>query len=78
MVWQCTLYLSGDFETARQHAMRGVGIWRSGGVQSTVEEVHAPVVSCLCYKALSEWHLGEIASCRRDDGGSDLTSEGAK
>ena len=26
----CTLYFSGDFETARQHAMRGVRIWRSG------------------------------------------------
>ena len=24
----------GDFETARQYAMRGVQIWRSGGVQS--------------------------------------------
>ena len=44
--------------------MRGVHIWRSGGVQSLAEEVTAPVVTCLCYEALSEWHLGEIASCR--------------
>ena len=29
-----TLYFLGDFETARQYAMRGVQIWRSGGVQS--------------------------------------------
>ena len=21
-----------------------------------------PVVACMCYKAMSEWHLGEIAS----------------
>ena len=34
-----TLYYLGDFETARQYAMRGVQIWRSGGVQSPVEEV---------------------------------------
>ena len=59
----CTLYFSGDFETARQYAMRGVQIWRSGGVQSPVEEVTAPAVTCLCYEALSEWQFGEIASC---------------
>ena len=34
-----TLYYLGDFESARQYAMRGVQIWRSGGVQSPVEEV---------------------------------------
>ena len=59
-----TLYFSGDFEPARQHAMRGVEIWRSGGVQSPVEEVGASSVVCLCYEALSEWHLGEIVSCQ--------------
>ena len=57
----CTLYWSGDFETARQFAMHGVQIWRSGG-ESHPEDVDTPVVGCLCYKALSEWHLGEIAS----------------
>ena len=31
-----TLYYLGDFETARQYAMRGLQIWRSGGVQSPV------------------------------------------
>ncbi len=36
-----TLYFLGDFETARQYAMRGVEIWRSGGVQSPAEELHA-------------------------------------
>ena len=59
-----TLYFLGDFETARQYAMRGVQIWRSGGVQSPVEEINAPVVICLCFEALSEWQFGEIASCQ--------------
>ena len=59
-----TLYFLGDFESSRQYAMRGVQIWRSGGVQSHPEDVDTPVVGCLCYKAYSEWHLGEIASCQ--------------
>ena len=42
-----TLYFLGDFETARQYAMRGVEIWRSGGVQSPVEEISTPEVICL-------------------------------
>ena len=44
MLWHVTLYFLGDFEAARQHAMRGVRIWRSGGVQSPVEEITAPAV----------------------------------
>src|SRR4029077_20640432 len=28
------------------------------------EEITAPAVSCLCCKAQSEWHLGEITSCQ--------------
>jgi hypothetical protein len=59
-----THYFLGDFETARQYAMRGVRIWRSGGVQSRVEEVTAPVVTCLCYEAMLQWHFGEMPSCR--------------
>jgi serine/threonine protein kinase/predicted ATPase len=57
-------YLGDDFETARQYAIRGVEIWRSGGVgvNAQAEEVVSPVVNCLAYEALSEWHLGEIAS----------------
>ena len=47
----CTLYYLGDFESARQYAMRGVQIWRSGGVQSYAEDFHTPVVGCLCYGA---------------------------
>jgi serine/threonine protein kinase len=57
-----TFYFSGDFESARQHAMRGVQIWRSGTAQSPVEEPITPATSCLCFEAISEWHLGEIAS----------------
>jgi predicted ATPase len=59
----CTLYFSGEFEPARRYATRGIQLWRSGGVPSPVEELNAPAVSCLYYKALSGWHLGEIVSC---------------
>ena len=59
-----TLYYLGDFESARQYAMRGLQIWRSGSVQSSAEDLYAPAVGCLCYGAMSEWHLGEIASCQ--------------
>jgi predicted ATPase len=57
-----TFYFSGDFEATRRCALRALQIWRSGGVESAVEEVAAPAVACLCYQALSEWHFGEIAS----------------
>jgi serine/threonine protein kinase len=56
------LYFMCDFETARQYAMRGVQIWRSGGADSSVEGIDAPTVTCLVYAALSEWQFGEIAS----------------
>jgi serine/threonine protein kinase/predicted ATPase len=59
-----TLYFSGNFVSARQHAMRGIHIWRSEDVRSPIEEPVTPAVSCLCFEALSEWHLGEIASCQ--------------
>ena len=58
-----TLYFLGDFETARQYAIRGIQIWRSGNVQSPIEELDAPAVLCLCYEAVLEWHAGEITSC---------------
>ena len=59
----CTTYYLGDFEKARQYAIRGVQTWRSALVHSPVQEVDAPVVSCLFHKSLSEWHLQEIGSC---------------
>jgi serine/threonine protein kinase/tetratricopeptide (TPR) repeat protein len=58
-----TLYYLGEFEAARQYAKRGVQIWRSGGVQYNPEDLDAPAVVCLCYEALCQWHMGEIASC---------------
>jgi tetratricopeptide (TPR) repeat protein len=58
-----TLFFLGDFESAREYAMRGVNIWRSGGAEHMVEEVTAPAVACLYNEALSEWHLGEVSSC---------------
>jgi len=60
---QVTLYHSGDFETARRYGMRGVEIWRSGSVHAYPEQHFTPVVTCLCYGAMSEWEFGEIASC---------------
>ena len=59
-----TLFFLGDFESARQYAMRGLQIWRPGGVQSPVEEISAPAVLCLCIEAVTEWHVGAIASCQ--------------
>jgi predicted ATPase len=59
-----TLYWSGDFEAARQYAMRGLQLWRLGNVHSPVEEVTAPAVTCLCYEAMLQWHFREMSSCR--------------
>jgi tetratricopeptide (TPR) repeat protein len=60
----CTLYWSGNCEAARQYARRGVQIGRSEGVQSYAEDLHSPVVGCLCYEAFAALYLGEIAHCR--------------
>jgi serine/threonine protein kinase/tetratricopeptide (TPR) repeat protein len=60
------LFFLGDFESARRYARHGVQIWRSGGGQPYPEDLDAPVVGCLCHLALSEWHLGEIASSKAD------------
>jgi tetratricopeptide (TPR) repeat protein len=57
-----THYFLGNFETCGQYAIRGVQIWRSVGVQSSVEEVDVPEVGCLIFEALVKWHIGEIAS----------------
>jgi tetratricopeptide (TPR) repeat protein len=59
-----TFYWLGDFQTAHQYAMRGVQMWRSGGVQSPVEDISTPEVICLGYAAMSAWHFGEITFCR--------------
>jgi hypothetical protein len=52
----------GDFEGSYQYAIRGVELWRSGGLQSTIEEVDVPGIACLCYVALFQLHNGDIAS----------------
>jgi serine/threonine protein kinase/tetratricopeptide (TPR) repeat protein len=59
----CTHYYLGNFESGREYALRAVEIWRSGRVQSYVEEHHTPVANCLFYGAVCEWHLGAIAGC---------------
>jgi predicted ATPase len=59
----CTTYCMGDFEKAREYAMNGAHVWRSAVVHSPVQEVDAPVVSCLFHRSLSEWHLQDISSC---------------
>jgi serine/threonine protein kinase/predicted ATPase len=59
-----TLYYLGNFESARQYAMRAVQIWRLGSVQSHLEDLDASAIICLCYEAKCEWQFGEIASSR--------------
>jgi len=60
----CTQYYLGDFDAARQSAIRGLHIWRSGDAHSQVQQPDPPVIACLTDKAQSEWHLGEITSGR--------------
>jgi tetratricopeptide (TPR) repeat protein len=59
-----TLLHLGDFERARRFATCGVEIWRSRALLSGVEELMAPAIACLCTQAETQWHFGEIASCR--------------
>jgi predicted ATPase len=63
-VFAAIFYFLGEFDSARKYARHGVQIWRSGSVQSPVaEEIQSPVVNCLIYEAMSDWHFGETASC---------------
>ena len=59
-----TLFYLGDFESARQYAMRGVQIWRSGECTVSGRRNRRARRRLSGYQALSEWHLGEIASCQ--------------
>jgi hypothetical protein len=59
-----TLYFMGDFESAAQYAVRGARIWRSASVKGIYPGDADSAVSCLAFDALSEWHLGEIVSCK--------------
>ena len=63
-VFAAVFYFLGEFESSRKYARHGVQIWRSGSVQSPIaEEIQAPVVNCLVFEAMCDWHFGEIASC---------------
>jgi hypothetical protein len=57
-----TLYFMGEFESARRYARRGARLWHVERVQPQAEEVIAPAVACLFYAALTDWHLGRVAS----------------
>jgi predicted ATPase len=57
-----TLFLLGQFQAAREYAVRGVQIWRSGAVLSPLEDVETAAVCCLHYEAALDWHFGDIAS----------------
>ena len=59
-----TNYALGDFKTSYQYAIRGVELWRSGDLQSTIEEVGLPGITCLCYVALFLLRNGDITSCQ--------------
>jgi predicted ATPase len=59
-----TLFHLGDFQAAREYAIRGVQIWRSGAVLSPVEDVETGTVPCLSYEAVLDWHFGEIATAQ--------------
>jgi tetratricopeptide (TPR) repeat protein len=63
-VFAAIFYFLGEFASSRKYARNGVRIWRSGSVRfPVVEEIQAPIVNCLIYEAMSDWHFGEIASC---------------
>jgi hypothetical protein len=62
-VFAAIFYFLGEFDSSRKYARNGVQIWRSGSAQSPVaEEIQAPVVNCLFYEAMCDWHFGQIAS----------------
>jgi len=63
-VFAAIFYFLGEFDSSRKYARHGIQIWRSGSVQFPVAvEIQAPVVNCLVYEAMCDWHFGEIASC---------------
>ena len=35
-----------------------------GDSRFQLKDVDTPIIGCLCYKAFSEWHLGELTSCQ--------------
>jgi tetratricopeptide (TPR) repeat protein len=57
-----TFYRLGDFESALQYAMRGVQLWRAGGLQSTIEDVDVPGIACLNHVALCQWQNDNLTA----------------
>jgi hypothetical protein len=57
-----SLYHLGELEAASREAGHGVELWRGGVASFQVEEMNAPVVACLIFNGLCEWHFGQIAS----------------
>jgi tetratricopeptide (TPR) repeat protein len=57
-----SLYHLGEFEAASREASHGVELWQGGVASFQVEEMNAPVVTCLIFKGLCEWHFAKIAS----------------
>jgi len=45
-----TLFFLGDFEFAREYAMRGLQIWHTRGAECQAEEITAHPVACLFYE----------------------------
>ena len=43
--------------------MHGIQIWHSRGAQSYALELHGSVVTCLCFKAACDRHVGDLISC---------------
>ena len=60
-----THYWLGDFETARQNAMRGIQLWRAGGgrVLRVSREFTAPAVACLIFRGPIRVAFREVAPC---------------
>ena len=64
----CASYFLPDFEAARQYAMRGVQIWRSGCVPSHPEDVDTPVEFGLGLSAVFERRLAGLSLIAVYDG----------
>ena len=75
----CTLYFLGDFETARQYAMRGVQHLALGWAFSLLsEESHRARCRLSVLSGPMRVAFRRDRLLPRNHGGSDLTSEGAK
>jgi predicted ATPase len=51
-------YFMGNFRLAKSFAEQGVALWDSSAMASSVEEVSAPGVTCMCFDALALWQMG--------------------